>query len=117
MSNKIFVTDLDIEAIIGIFDWEREVKQLVRISYEVEVEINKAFQSDNIDDTFDYKNTSKKIVKFVEKSSFHLIEALAENVSKIIFQDKKVLNLKLTISKPGALRGSKEVGLKIIRSR
>lgn len=117
MSNKIFVKDLEIEAIIGIFDWEREVKQLVRISYEVEVEINKAFKSDSIDDTFDYKKTSKKIIKFVEKSSFQLIEALAENVTKIIFQDKKVLNLKLTISKPGALRGSKEVGLKIIRSR
>ena len=104
MSDKIFVDDLEIEAIIGIFDWEREVKQLIRISYEVE-------------DTFDYKNTSKKIIKFVEKSSFQLIEALAENVSKIILQDEKVLNLRLSISKPGALRGSKEVGLKIFRSR
>ena len=111
------VNDLEIEAIIGIFDWEREVKQLIKISYEVEVDIKKAFKSDNIEDTFDYKNTSKKIIKFVEKSSFQLIEALAENVSKIILQDEKVLNLRLSISKPGALRGSKEVGLKIFRSR
>ena len=117
MSDKIFVDDLEIEAIIGIFDWEREVKQLIKISYEVEVDIKKAFKSDNIEDTFDYKNTSKKIIKFVEKSSFQLIEALAENVSKIILQDEKVLNLRLSISKPGALRGSKEVGLKIFRSR
>ena len=79
MSDKIFVDDLEIEAIIGVFDWEREVKQLIRISYEVEVYIKKAFKSDNIEDTFDYKNTSKKIIKFVEKSSFQLIEALAEN--------------------------------------
>ena len=117
MSDKIFVDDLEIEAIIGIFDWEREVKQLIKISYEVEVDIKKAFKSDNIEDTFDHKNTSKKIIKFVEKSSFQLIEALAENVSKIILQDEKVLNLRLSISKPGALRGSKEVGLKIFRSR
>ena len=117
MSDKIFVDDLEIEAIIGIFDWEREVKQLIKISYEVEVDIKKAFKSDNIEDTFDYKNTSKKIIQFVEKSSFQLIEALAENVSKIILQDEKVLNLRLSISKPGALRGSKEVGLKIFRSR
>jgi dihydroneopterin aldolase len=51
MSNKIFVSDLEIEAIIGIFDWEREVKQIIKISYEVEVDINKAFKSDNIKDT------------------------------------------------------------------
>ena len=117
MSNKIFVNDLEIEAIIGIFDWEREVKQIIKISYEVEVDINKAFKSDNIEDTFDYKKTSKKIIKFVEKSSFQLIEALAENISKIILQDEKVLNLSLSVSKPGALRGSKEVGLTIFRSR
>tara|TARA_B100000965_G_scaffold335870_1_gene301910 strand:- start:915 stop:1268 length:354 start_codon:yes stop_codon:yes gene_type:complete len=117
MSNKIFVSDLEIEAIIGIFDWEREVKQLIKISYEVEVDINKAFKSDNIEDTFDYKSTSKKIIKSVEKSSFHLIEALAENVSKIIMQDEKVFNLSLSVSKPGALRGSKEVGITIFRSR
>ena len=117
MSNKIFVNDLEIEAIIGIFDWEREVKQLIKISYEVEADINKAFKSDNIEDTFDYKSTSKKIIEFVEKSSFHLIETLAENVSKIILQDEKVLNLSLSVSKPGALRGSKEVGLTIFRSR
>ena len=117
MSDKIFVDDLEIEAIIGIFDWEREVKQLIRISYEVEVDIKKAFKSDNIEDTFDYKNTSKKIIKFVEKSSFQLIEALAEKISKIILQDEKVLNLSQSVSKPGALRGSKEVGLTIFRSR
>tara|TARA_Y100000992_G_scaffold261064_1_gene196250 strand:+ start:281 stop:634 length:354 start_codon:yes stop_codon:yes gene_type:complete len=117
MSNRIFVSDLEIEAIIGIYDWEREVKQLINISYEVEVDINKAFKSDNIEDTFDYKSTSKKIIKSVEKSSFQLIESLAENVSKIIMQDEKVLNLSLSVSKPGALRGSKEVGLTIFRSR
>ena len=117
MSNKIFVSDLEIEAIIGIYDWEREVKQLINISYQVEVDINKAFKSDNIEDTFDYKSTSKKIIKSVEKSSFQLIESLAENVSKIIMQDEKVLNLSLSVSKPGALRGSKEVGLTIFRSR
>ena len=117
MSNKIFVKDLEIEAIIGIFDWEREVKQLIKISYEVEVDIKKAFKSDNLEDTFDYKTTSKKIIKFVEKSSFQLIEALAEKISKIIMQDERVLNLSLSVSKPGALRGSKEVGLTIFRSR
>ena len=88
MSNKIFVKDLDVEAVIGIFNWEREVKQLIRISYEVEVEISKAFDSDKIEDTFDYKKTSKRIINYVEKSSFQLIEALAEQVVKIIFRDK-----------------------------
>ena len=107
MSNKIFVKDLEIEAVIGIFDWEREVKQLIKISYEVEVDIKKAFKSDNIEDTFDYKTTSKKIIKFVEKSSFQLIEALAEKISKNIMHDDRVLNLSLSVSKPWDIRGSK----------
>ena len=110
MSNKIFVKDLEIEAIIGIFDWEREVKQLIKISYEVEVDIKKAFKSDNIEDTFDYKTTSKKIIKFVEKSSFQLIEALAEKVSKIIGVDpSKELN---TIAKKRA--DSKELDIEFL---
>ena len=117
MADIVYIRELEIETIIGIFDWEREVKQLIKISYEVEVDIKKAFKSDNIEDTFDYKTTSKKIIKFVEKSSFQLIEALAEKVSKIIMQDERVLNLSLSVSKPGALRGSKEVGLTIFRSR
>ena len=108
MSNKIFVSDLEIEAVIGIFDWEREVKQLIKISYEVEVDIKKAFKSDNIEDTFDYKTTSKKIIKFVEKSSFQLIEALAEKVSKIIMQDERVLNLSLSVSKPALFEDQKK---------
>ena len=117
MADIVYIRELEIETIIGIFDWEREVKQLIKISYEVEVDIKKAFKSDNIEDTFDYKTTSKRIIKFVEKSSFQLIEALAEKVSKIIMQDERVLYLSLSVSKPGALRGSKEVGLTIFRSR
>ena len=114
MSNKIFVKDLEIETVIGIFDWEREVKQLIKISYEVEVDIKKAFKSDNIEDTFDYKTTSKKIIKFVEKSSFQLIEALAEKVSKIIMQDERVLNLSLSVSAAGQkLETDKLLGLKL----
>ena len=113
MSNKIFVKDLEIEAIIGVFDWEREVKQLIKISYEVEVDIKKAFKSDNLEDTFDYKTTSKKIIKFVEKSSFQLIEALAEKISKIIMQDERVLNLSLSVSKPGALREERQAWIQI----
>ena len=69
------------------------------------------------DSTGTHQKKSKKIIKYVEKSSFQLIEALAEKVSKIIMQDERVLNLSLSVSKPGALRGSKEVGLTIFRSR
>ena len=78
--------------------------------------ISKKLLSDNIEDTFDYKTTSKKIIKFVEKSSFQLIEALAEKVSKIIMQDERVLNLSLSVSSL-ALFVDQKVGLTIFRSR
>ncbi len=117
MFNKIFVKELEVETIIGIFSWEREVKQLVRISYEVEVDIDQVFKSDDIKDTFDYKKVSKKIVKLVESSSFGLIETMAEKISQIILKEKKTMSVLLSLSKPGALRGSKEVGIKIYRKK
>lgn len=113
--DKVFIKDLRTQAIIGIFDWEREVRQEIKMDFEFEFNCSKAAQSDDIKDAFDYKKISKKVLSFVEKSNFKLIEALGENIIKLIKKDFPDIKVTLAISKPGALRGAKDVGIILTR--
>ncbi len=113
----ITLEGLEIECIIGIFDWERKTKQKVSIDFRLECDICKAGKSDNIDDTVDYKKIAKAIITLVEPSSFYLIEKMAEEISKICLYDQKVSKAIITVSKPGAVRGSKNVSVTISREK
>ena len=115
--DKVFIEDLEVETIIGIFGWEREVKQIVRISLEMSFDTSKAGKSDKIDDALDYKKIGKSIVNLVEKSSFFLVEKMAEEIALLVLKNKQIKDIKLRVEKPGALRGSKSVGVEILRSR
>ena len=114
--DKVFIENLEIETIIGIFGWEREVKQIVRISLEMSFDISKAGKSDKIDDALDYKKIGKSIVNLVENSSFFLVEKMAEEIASLVLTNKQIEEIKLRVEKPGALRGSKSVGVEILRS-
>ena len=114
--DKVFIENLEIETIIGIFGWEREVKQIVRISLEMSFDISKAGKSDNIDDALDYKKLGKSIVNFVENSSFFLVEKMAEEIASLVLKNEQIEEIKLRVEKPGALRGSKSVGVEILRT-
>ena len=114
--DKVYIENLEIETIIGIFGWEREVKQIVRISLEMSFDISKAGKSDNIDDALDYKKIGKSIVNLVENSSFFLVEKMAEEIASLVLTNEQIEEIKLRVEKPGALRGSKSVGVEILRS-
>ena len=114
--DKVFIENLEIETIIGIFGWEREVKQIVRISLEMSFDISKAGKSDKIDDALDYKKIGKSIVNLVENSSFFLVEKMAEEIASLVLKNKQIEKIKLRVEKPGALRGSKSVGVEILRT-
>ena len=114
--DKVFIENLEIETIIGIFGWEREVKQIVRISLEMRFDISKAGKSDKIDDALDYKKIGKSIVNLVENSSFFLVEKMAEEIASLVLTNEQIEEIKLRVEKPGALRGSKSVGVEILRS-
>ena len=114
--DKVFIENLEIETIIGIFGWEREVKQIVRISLEMSFDISKAGKSDKIDDALDYKKIGKSIVNLVENSSFFLVEKMAEEIASLVLTNEQIEEIKLRVEKPGALRVSKSVGVEILRS-
>jgi len=117
MSNQdiVYIRDLKVETIIGIFDWEREIKQTVSMDIEMATDIRPAAESDSIEDALDYKSVGKRVISFVEQSEYQLVEKLAEKVAGIILDEFNVSWLRLRLSKPGALRGSTDVGLIIER--
>jgi dihydroneopterin aldolase len=115
MEDIIYIKDLRIETIIGIFDWERKVKQEVSIDMEFPFDCKKAAATDSIEDTIDYKAITKGVIKLVEESSVQLQETLAESIATFIKDEYGVKSIKLRVSKPGALRGAKDVGLIIYR--
>ncbi|HEY4970981.1 MAG TPA: dihydroneopterin aldolase [Steroidobacteraceae bacterium] len=115
--DKIFIHALKTEAIIGIFDWERQVKQTVIVDIEIGVDVTKAALSDSIDDTLNYKRVAKRVLAFVEASKFHLVETLAEHVAMLILEDFGIAWVRLSLSKPGAIRSSRDVGVTIERGR
>ena len=115
MEDTIYIKDLRIKTIIGIFDWERKVKQEVSIDLEFPFDCKKAAATDAIEDATDYKAIAKGVIKFVEESSFQLQESLAEGIAALVKDEYNLESIKLRLSKPGALRGAKDVGLVIHR--
>ncbi len=113
--DKIFIKDLEVEAIIGIYDWEREVRQLISINLEMDFDLKKAGRSDRIDDALNYKKISKHVIQLTESSKSKLIENLAQKIADSVLSKFPVLKVIVTVEKPGALRGSKSVGVVIER--
>ncbi|HVC01081.1 MAG TPA: dihydroneopterin aldolase [Steroidobacteraceae bacterium] len=113
--DKIFIHALKAEAIIGIFDWERQVKQTVLVDVEFAADVRKAALSDSIDDTLNYKRVAKRLLAFIEGSSFHLVETLAERIAMLILAEFHVGWVRIELSKPGAVRGSRDVGIVVER--
>ena len=111
----VYIKDLQIETIIGIFDWEREIKQFVSMDLEMASDNRLAADNDSIENALDYKSVAKRIISFVEQSSFQLVETLAEEVATIVREEFKVPWLRLRLGKPGALRGATDVGVIIER--
>ncbi len=113
----IFLTGLTTECIIGIWDWERKVRQKVVIDLEMGADIRRAAASDHIDDTLDYKKVSKRVLGFVGESQFQLVETLTEQIAKIIVTEFDVPWVRVRLNKQGAIRGSRDVGILIERRR
>ena len=114
--DKIFIHALKTETIVGIFDWERQVKQTVILDIEFSADIRKAALTDSIDDTLNYKRVAKRVLVSIEESSFHLVETLAEHVAMLILEEFGVSWVRVALSKPGAIRSSRDVGVTLERS-
>jgi dihydroneopterin aldolase len=111
----VYIRDLRIDTIIGIYDWEREIKQTVSLDLEMATDIRQAAATDDSQFALNYKAVSKRLIAYVETRNALLVESLAEEVAAIVREEFKVPWLRLRLSKPGAVRGARDVGLIIER--
>ena len=113
----VFIEDLRIDAVIGIYDWERRVRQTLSFDIEMAFDNTVPAAADDIALTLNYKDVSKRLIDYVSASSFGLVETLAERCAAIIREEFPVSWVRLKLSKPGAVRGAKAVGVRIERGR
>jgi len=111
----VYLRDLRIETVIGIYDWERRTRQTIILDLEMSADIAHASTTDHIDDTLNYKAVAKRLIKFVSESEFQLVETLAERCTQIIREEFSVRGVRLTLNKKGAVRGATDVGVIIER--
>lgn len=113
----IYLKDLRIDTVIGIYDWERQTRQTIILDIEIATDIAKAARTDHIDDTLNYKAVAKRIMAFVGESEFQLVETLAEKIAEILLNEFDIPWLKLSLNKQGAVRGVRDVGVIIERGK
>jgi dihydroneopterin aldolase len=113
----IFLRGLKVECTIGFIEWERRVKQTVVIDIELPVDCRHATRTDEVADTLDYKQVAKRVIAFVEESQFKLVETLAQRTAMLVLGEFVVPWVRISVNKPGAIRGSRDVGVAISRTR
>jgi dihydroneopterin aldolase len=116
-TDTIFLQDLKVETIVGIWDWERKIRQTVSIDIEMAADVAKAAETDNIEGTLNYKAVAKRVQQFVGDSEYQLIETLAEKIAETILTEFDIAWVQLRVSKPGAIRNAKNVGVVIRRHK
>ena len=116
-TDTIFLSDLRIDTVIGIWDWERRIRQTVSIDLEMGADIRRAAASDSIEDTLNYKLVAKRVSQFVSGSDFKLVETMAEKIAGVVIDEFDVPWVQVRVNKPGAIRGARDVGVLIRRSR
>ena len=115
--DRIYIRDLSLRCIIGVFPEERGKRQDVVINVVMETNFSRAVETDELDDTVDYKAIKEKIVALVEKSEFNLIESMANQIADICLEDLKVIRVSVTVDKPGALRFARSVAVETTKER
>ena len=111
----VYLNDLRVDTVIGIYDWERRTKQTIILDIEMGTDIQKAAETDSIEDALDYKAVAKRLFSYIGDSQFNLVETLAERVAGIITEEFDVKWCRIRLNKKGAVRGVRDVGVIIER--
>ena len=111
----LYIRNLKVDAVVGIFSWEKRIRQPLHLDLEIALDIRKAAATDDIQYALDYKTVSTRLTQFISQSEWHLIETLAEKIAALLMSEFGVTWLRLKLSKPAALPTADSVGLMIER--
>lgn len=111
----VYIRGLEVETVIGIYDWEREIRQRINLDLEMGTDITQAAQTEDVDNTLNYKTVSDRLIDFISQSEFHLVETMAEEIAALVMQEFGVRWLRLRLGKPGAVPQAQDVGVIIER--
>jgi len=115
--DTIFLYDLKVDTVIGIWEWERKIRQTVSIDLEMGADIRRAAATDSIDDTLNYKQVAKRVKQLVSESEYQLVETMAERIAETVLAEFEIPWIDVRVNKPGAIRGARDVGVRIRRQR
>ena len=113
--DRVFIRELRVDTVIGVYDWERLIRQTVVLDLEMATDNRRAAASDQVEDALDYASVSERLIAFIEDSEFQLIETLAEQAAELVLKEFSVPWLRLRLSKPGAVSAARDVGVLIER--
>lgn len=111
----VYIRELEVETVIGIYDWEREIRQRVNLDIEMGTDISAAAATEEIENTLNYKSVSDRLISFISDSEFLLVETMAQEIADILMNEFGVRWLRLRLGKPGAVSAAKDVGVIIER--
>ncbi|WP_415886982.1 dihydroneopterin aldolase [Neptuniibacter sp. QD37_6] len=111
----VYIRELEVETIIGIYDWERDIRQRINLDLDMGTDIRQAANTEDVDNTLNYKTVSDRLIEFIEQSEFQLVETMAEQIAEIVMTEFGVKWLRLRLGKPGAVPQAKDVGVIIER--
>lgn len=115
--DTVFITGLAFDTTIGIYDWEREIKQRIVVDLELATDVRKAAETEDITHALNYAEISERVQRFVESSAYQLIETMAEDLAQLILCEYNTPKVLVTIHKPGAVKMAQDLGVKIERTR
>ena len=113
--DTVFIRGLKAKAVIGVFGWEKQIRQNLVLDLDLRADVAHAAASDTLEEAVDYKAISQRVVAFVEDSQYQLVESLAEAVAGLIREEFSVSWVRVRIAKPFAVRTAQEVGVVIER--
>ena len=113
--DKLFIHNLKISTIIGVYPWEQKIKQTIALDLEIAIDVAHVAKADNIENALDYAQIAQSVTDFVEQQQCQLIETLAEKISQHLFANHAITMLKLTLYKFGAIANASHVGICIER--
>jgi len=115
--DHVFIEALEVQTIVGVYAWERDIRQVLVLDVEMAWDTREAALTDELAATVDYHGVVKRLTEFIEAGRFQLVETVAERCAEILMNEFHVPRVRLRVAKPGAIKTARAVGVVIERQR